>query len=96
MFGPGAMSLNETYFANILSFISTDSASKWAVNAIKDIESHWASLCEVIPKLNNTSSVSQAQILADCLRTGALPPNSSVANLPNAIIGPLVIIARLV
>lgn len=96
MFGPGAMSLNETYFASILSFISTDSASQWALNAIRDIESHWESLSEVIPKLQRTSGVSHAQKLADWLRTGTLTPGSTVANLPNAILGPLVVIAQLV
>ncbi|KAK1250816.1 hypothetical protein MKX07_005371 [Trichoderma sp. CBMAI-0711] len=96
MFGPGAMSLNETYFASILSFISTDSASQWALSAVRDIESHWPSLCEAIPKLQHTSGVSNAQKLAEWLRTGTLAPGSTIASLPNAILGPLVVIAQLV
>lgn len=96
MFGPGAMTLNETYFASILSFVSTDPASQWAITAIRDIESHWPSLCETVPKLQHTSGVDHAQKLADWLRTGTLTPESTVANLPNAILGPLVVIAQLV
>ncbi|KAH0494010.1 hypothetical protein TgHK011_000646 [Trichoderma gracile] len=96
MFGPGAMSLNETYFASILSFISTDSASQWALSAVRDIESHWPSLCEAIPKLQHASGAVNAQKLAEWLRTGTLTPGSTIASLPNAILGPLVVIAQLV
>ncbi|KAL6867821.1 polyketide synthase [Trichoderma novae-zelandiae] len=96
MFGPGAMSLNETYFASILSFISSDSASQWALTAVRDIEAHWPSLCEAIPKLQHTPGVGHAQKLAEWLRTGTLTPGSTIANLPNAILGPLVVIAQLV
>ncbi|KAL6891182.1 polyketide synthase [Trichoderma longibrachiatum] len=96
MFGPGAMSLNETYFASILSFISTDSGSQWALSAVRDIESHWPSLCEAIPKLQHAPGIGHAQKLAEWLRTGTLTPGSTIANLPNAILGPLVVIAQLV
>lgn len=96
LFGPGAMSLDEPYFSRILSFIKDDAASQWAVHAIEDIESCWGSLCESMPKLQLTPGASQAQKLAGWLRTGVMTQQSTVANLPNSILGPLVIIAQLV
>ncbi|KAK9248705.1 hypothetical protein V1506DRAFT_503500 [Lipomyces tetrasporus] len=91
LFGPGAMTLDEPYFSRILSFVKDDAASQWAVHAIEDIESGWDSLCESIPKLQQTPGANHAHRLAEWLRPGVITPQSTVANLPNAILGPLVI-----
>lgn len=96
LFGPGAISFDETYFSRIISFVKGDAASQWALHAIDDIESCWDSLCESIPKLQRTPGVSHARKLAEWLRMGVITPHSTVGNLPNAILGPLVIIAQLV
>lgn len=96
LFGPGVLALDEPYFNRILSAVKSDTANHWALHAIEDIASYWDALCEAIPKLQRTSGVSHAQKLAKWLRTGAIAPESTVANLPNAILGPLVIIAQLV
>ncbi|KAJ5787111.1 hypothetical protein N7457_002101 [Penicillium paradoxum] len=96
LFGPGAMSLDELYFRRILAFVKDDNGSNWAINAIEDIESGWDLLSESIPKLQHTSGSVHARRLADWLRTGVISPQSTVSELPNAILGPLVIIAQLV
>lgn len=96
MFGPGAMSLDEAYFNRILAFVKEDPTSRWAVNAIEDIEGGWESLSRSIPKLQYTSGSDHARRLGDWLRTGVISPQSTVSDLPNAILGPLVIIAQLV
>ena len=96
LFGPGAKSLDVPYFSRIVSFFKDDADSQWALLAIRDIETCWDRLCESIPKLQRTSGVIHAQKLADWLRTGVMTRQSTVANLPNAILGPLVIIAQLV
>ncbi|OQE32953.1 hypothetical protein PENFLA_c001G01385 [Penicillium flavigenum] len=96
LFGPGAMSLDQTYFSRILSFVKDDAASQWAVRAIEDIESGWNALSESIPKLQQTPGADHARRLAEWLRTGVITPQATIANLPNAILGPLVIIAQLV
>jgi hypothetical protein len=90
------MSLDEAYFNRILSSMKDDVASQWALEAITDIESIWDFLCESIPSLRQTEGVKHAQKLAGWLRNGSLSPNSTVANLPNSILGPLVVIAQLV
>ena len=96
LFGPGAMTLDEPYFSRILSFAKDDGASHWALHAIEDIESSWESLREAIPKLQQTSGADHAQKLAGWLRTGTITPGTTVAHSPNAILGPLVIIAQLI
>ena len=96
LFGPGAMSMDQPYFSRLVSFVKTDTASRWALDAIEDIGSSWDSLREAIPKLQWTPGSSHAHQLAEWLRTGVIAPQSTVANLPNAILGPLVIIAQLV
>ncbi|KAK8075465.1 Type I Polyketide synthases (Type I PKS) [Apiospora hydei] len=95
LFGPGAMSLDEAYFNRIFSFMKDDAASQWASQAITDIGTVWDSLCASIPNLHQVNGAKDAQRLAGWLREGALPPKSAVANLPNTILGPLVIIAQL-
>jgi len=96
LFGHGAMSLDEAYINRVISIVKGNATSQWALHAIEDIESCWGSLCKSIPKLQQTPGASHAQILAKWLRTGAITPSSTVANLPNSILGPLVIIAQLV
>lgn len=96
LFGPGAMSFDGPYFCRIISFVKADAASQWALHAVEDIESYWGSLCESIPKLQRTSGVNHARKLAVWLKTGVITPQSTVANLPNAILGPLVVIAQFV
>ena len=96
LFGPGAMSFDEPYFCRIISFVKGDAASQWALHAIEDVETCWDSICESISKLQRTSGIDHAQKLAEWLRTGVITPQSSVTDLPNAILGPLVIIAQLV
>lgn len=96
LFGHGAMSLDPEYFSRILSTNRGNTTSQWALQAIEDIEHCWDSLCESIPKLQQTPGASHAEKLAEWLRTGVLTPSSTVANLPNSILGPLVIIAQLV
>jgi hypothetical protein len=95
LFGPGAMSLDEAYFNRTLSSMKDHVASQWALEAIADIEGIWHSICESIPSLHQTEGVRHAQTLAEWLRNGVLPPNSKVANLPNSILGSLVIVAQL-
>lgn len=96
LFGPGAMTLDELYFGRILAFVKGDAASHWAVNAIEDIESGWNLLSESIPKLKQTAGDTHARKLVEWLQTGAISSQSTVSDLPNAILGPLVIIAQLV
>ncbi|EFQ34124.1 beta-ketoacyl synthase domain-containing protein [Colletotrichum graminicola] len=96
LFGHGAMSLDLGYFNRILSIHRDGTPGRWASYAVEDIESYWGSLCESVPKLQHTSGASDAQTLAEWLRNGAIPPSSTVANLPNSILGTLVIIAQLV
>ncbi|KAK2608938.1 hypothetical protein QQS21_002514 [Conoideocrella luteorostrata] len=96
LFGPGAMSLDVPYFSSIMSFVKDDSGSKWALQAIEDLESYWSLLCKAVPKLHRTPGVAHARQLTEWLQTGTVPPPSSVASLPNAILGPLVIISHLV
>lgn len=96
LFGPGAMSLDEPYFNRILEFVRDDIASHWAVNAVENIESDWVLLSQSIPKLQHTPGSDHARTLGNWLRTGVISPASTVSNLPNAILGPLVIIAQLV
>ena len=96
LFGPGTMSMDEPYFSRIISFIKTDAAYQWTLDAIEDIESSWDSLREAIPKLQWTPGASHARQLVEWLRTGVIASKSTVANLPNAILGSLVIIAQLV
>lgn len=97
LFGPGVMTLDEPYFNRIFACIKDDpDHNQWALHAVEDIESCWDALCESIPKLKSVSSRKHAQTLADWLRTGGITPGSTVANLPNSILGPLVLIAQLV
>ncbi|KDN68948.1 putative beta-ketoacyl synthase domain-containing protein [Colletotrichum sublineola] len=96
LFGHGAMSLDPEYFNRILSMHKGRTPGQWALHAIEDIESCWSSICESVPKLQQTSGAQDAQTLAEWLRTGAMPPSSTVTNLPNSILGTLVIIAQLV
>jgi hypothetical protein len=97
LFGPGATSsFDHAYFSTIVLFMKSDTTSLWALHAIDDIERSWDSLCKAIPKLQQTPGASHARKLADWLRIGVIPPQSTVANLPNAILGPIVIIAQLV
>lgn len=95
LFGPGAMTLDEAYYNRILSFMKESSKSQWALDAIDDIENYWGSVCELIPRLEQVSGVSDAQRLAGWIRKGAIPSQSTVSNLPNSILGPLVIISQL-
>jgi hypothetical protein len=95
LFGPGAMSLDEAYFNRTLSSMKDHVASQWALEAIADIEGIWDSLCEWIPSMRQSDGVKHSQTLLEWLRSGSLPPNSRVANLPNSILGPLVIVAQL-
>uniref|UniRef100_A0A0B7KIC6 Uncharacterized protein n=1 Tax=Bionectria ochroleuca TaxID=29856 RepID=A0A0B7KIC6_BIOOC len=96
LFGPGALTLDEAYYNRILSFMKGKSKSQWALDAIDDIGNYWESVCELIPKLEQVSGMSDAQRLADWIRKGIIPSKSTVSNLPNSILGPLVIISQLV
>jgi len=97
LFGPGVMTLDESYFNRIFTCIKDDTDHyQWALRAVEDLECCWESLCQLIPKLKRVSSRKHAQTLADWLRAGGITPGSTVANLPNAILGPLVLIAQLV
>ncbi|KAF4962499.1 hypothetical protein FSARC_9422 [Fusarium sarcochroum] len=96
LFGPGVMSLDKEYLDRILSINKGRTTDQWALHALEDIQSCWGSLCEWIPKLQSTPGERHAQTLAEWLRTGVIPPSSTVANLPNSILGPLVIVAQLV
>ena len=95
LFGPGAMSFDESYFKGIVAFGKGDAASQWALNAIEDIETSWKTLSESIPKLHQTPGRENAHELAQWLREGFIPPGTTVAETANAILGPLVIIAQL-
>jgi hypothetical protein len=95
LFGPGAMSLDEAYFNRTLSSMKDHVASQWALEAIADIEDIWDSICESIPTMRQTDGVKHTQTLAEWLRSGSLSPTSRVANLPNSILGSLVIVAQL-
>jgi hypothetical protein len=90
------MSLDEPHFSRIIRCAKQDGASQWAVHDIEGIEQVWASICEAIPKLQLTPALAHVKQLVEWLRSGLLPPNLSVAALPNAILGPLVVIAQLV
>lgn len=97
LFGPGVQTLDEPYFNRIFKCIKENTDhNQWALHAVEDIECCWESLSNSIPKLQRVSSRKHAHTLADWLRTGGIPPGSTVANLPNAILGPLVLIAQLV
>jgi hypothetical protein len=97
LFGPGVMTLDESYFNRIFTSIKDDNDhNQWALHAVEDIESCWDSLCKSMPKLQCVSGRKHAQTLTDWLRNGRITPGSTVANLPNAILGPLVLLAQLV
>ncbi|KAL3432035.1 putative polyketide synthase [Aspergillus tetrazonus] len=96
LFGPGAMSLDKEYFNRILAFVKNDPACQWAVHAIEDVESSWDALSTAIPKLQETPGATHARRLRDWIRTGSADADTTVANLPNAILGPLVVLAQLV
>lgn len=96
LFGPGAMSLDKEYFNRILAFVKDDPACQWAVHAIEDVESSWDALSTAIPKLQETPGATHARRLRDWIRTGSADADTTVANLPNAILGPLVVLAQLV
>jgi hypothetical protein len=96
LFGPGALSLDLEYFNRILEANKAQSTNQWALHAIQDIESCWGSICKAIPKLQQTPGASHARYLAEWLDTGTITPSSTVANLPNSILGPIVILAQLV
>ncbi|EAQ83182.1 hypothetical protein CHGG_09586 [Chaetomium globosum CBS 148.51] len=97
LFGPGVMTLDEPYFNRIFTCIKDDAHhSQWALHAAEDLESCWDSLCKSIPKLQRVDGRKHARTLADWLRAGTIPPGSTVANLPNAILGPLVLLAQLI
>ncbi|QUC19081.1 uncharacterized protein UV8b_03322 [Ustilaginoidea virens] len=96
LFGPGAMTFDEAYFGRIAEFVQSDPASQWAPQTLQDVASNWALLCEEIPNLQKSQGLIHAEKLIQWLRTGAVTPASTVASLPNAILGPLVVIAQLV
>lgn len=97
LFGPGVMTLDETYFKRIFTCIKDDNDhNQWILHAVEDVESCWDSLCKSMPKLQRVPGRKHAQTLADWLRNGCITPGSTVANLPNAILGPLVLLAQLV
>ncbi|KAH6623650.1 hypothetical protein F5144DRAFT_658610, partial [Chaetomium tenue] len=97
LFGPGVMTLDEPYFNRIFTCVKHDAYhSQWALHAVEDLESCWDSLCKSIPKLQRVDGRKHARTLADWLRAGTIPPGSTVANLPNSILGPLVLLAQLV
>lgn len=96
LFGPGAMSLDKAYFNRILSFVKDDSTYEWVVHAVKDVESSWATVSTAIPELKKTSGPTHARKLTTWLQTGSIDAEATVANLPNAILGPLVVLAQLI
>ncbi|KAK9327489.1 hypothetical protein V1520DRAFT_374617 [Lipomyces starkeyi] len=96
LFGPGAMGLDKAYFYRILAFVKDDPACQWAVHAMEDAESSWDALSTAIPKLQETPRATHARRLTDWVRTGFTDAEATVANLPNAILGPLVVLAQLV
>ncbi|KAE8373904.1 hypothetical protein BDV26DRAFT_300722 [Aspergillus bertholletiae] len=96
LFGPGAMSLDKAYFNRILAFVKDDPTCQWAVHALEDAESSWDALSTAIPKLLETPGATHAHRLIDWVRTGCTDAEATVANLPNAILGPLVVLAQLV
>ena len=95
LFGPGAMTLDEAYFNRILSRGKENSRDQWVLHAIEDIHDLWDPLSNSIGKLSKAAGQNHAQQLAGWLRRGAIPAGTTVANTPNAILGPLVIIAQL-
>ncbi|KAL4815105.1 hypothetical protein BDW67DRAFT_191767 [Aspergillus spinulosporus] len=90
------MSLDKQYFNRILAFVKDDAVCQWVVHAIEDAESSWDALSTAIPKLQETSGAMHTRRLTDWIRAGSVDAEATVANLPNAILGPLVVLAQLV
>ncbi|KAI0138702.1 hypothetical protein F4776DRAFT_670564 [Hypoxylon sp. NC0597] len=93
LFGPLALSFDETAFSQIRKIVVEDEDSRWALDTIAEFPQIWKAFTTSIPSLKTSSGLKQLEDLSDAFRTGR--PLETPFPLPNKLLIPLVIVSHL-
>ncbi|KAI0010253.1 hypothetical protein F4779DRAFT_616829 [Xylariaceae sp. FL0662B] len=93
LFGPLALSFDETAFTQIRKTVVENDDHHWILETIDGLPQHWKTITSSIPSLQNESGLSLLEDLKDALRTGRRL--GTPFPLPNMLLIPLVIISHL-
>lgn len=94
LFGPLALSFDETAFSQIRKIVVENEDSRWALDTIAEFPQIWKALTTSIPSLKTSSGLKQLEDLSDAFRTGR--PLETPFPLPNKLLIPLVIVSHLI
>jgi len=89
LFGPQALSFEESTFENLRFAIVDDPDNQWMRRAVSELPSWFERFGVKLPQLAVTEGRKSLEDLQRWLETGALPPTAK--RLPNLLLTPLVV-----
>ena len=92
LFGPQALSFEESTFQNLRSAIVDESDNQWMRRAVSELPSWFERFGVKLPQLAVTEGRKSLEDLQRWLETGALPPTAK--KLPNLLLTPLVVCSQ--